>query len=231
MSCKWSCLCSSLSLRSCWPETISIPIHGLGRALASPPARRPPWIHREGVRWHEPSHTDLLFVPLLGPGPSLFPRESQSTIHQIGAEGRKTLALGRGQGLPALQPHRTAIRAQHGAIGQQETRGAVEHAPARLAAGPQTQLHSQLVVAPSGFAAQRSANWAGVSRSAALSWRGRMSMALRQGSGGRRPQPSPSNCFTSATSSFFVKLSRGGGGGVTPWCSRTLAREAFCSFE
>jgi hypothetical protein len=22
-----------------------------------------PWIHREGVLWHEPSHTDLLFVP------------------------------------------------------------------------------------------------------------------------------------------------------------------------
>jgi hypothetical protein len=23
-----------------------------------------PWIHREGVLWHEPSHTDLLFVTL-----------------------------------------------------------------------------------------------------------------------------------------------------------------------
>jgi hypothetical protein len=23
-----------------------------------------PWIHREGVLWHEPSHTDLLFITL-----------------------------------------------------------------------------------------------------------------------------------------------------------------------
>jgi hypothetical protein len=23
-----------------------------------------PWIHRQGVLWHEPSHTELLFVPI-----------------------------------------------------------------------------------------------------------------------------------------------------------------------
>ena len=53
-----------------------------------------PWIHREGVLWHEPSQCDLLFVTLrksealfspttryrdLALGPSLFHWESQST--------------------------------------------------------------------------------------------------------------------------------------------------------
>jgi hypothetical protein len=53
-----------------------------------------PWIHREGVLWHEPTQTDLLFVTLnksealfspstryrdLALGPSLFHGESQST--------------------------------------------------------------------------------------------------------------------------------------------------------
>jgi hypothetical protein len=53
-----------------------------------------PWIHREGVLWHEPSHTDLLFVTLtksealvspstrthdLALGPNLLHWESQST--------------------------------------------------------------------------------------------------------------------------------------------------------
>ena len=40
-----------------------------------------------------------------------------------------------------------------------------------------------------------------------------------------------SNCRTRAISSFLVKLSRGGGGGATPWSSRTLASASFDSFE
>ena len=40
-----------------------------------------------------------------------------------------------------------------------------------------------------------------------------------------------SSCRTRAINSFLVKLSSGGGGGVTPWFSRALARAFFCSFE
>jgi hypothetical protein len=63
-----------------------------------------PWIHREGVLWHEPSHTDLLFVTLnksealfspstryrdLALGPSLFHRESQSTTSAASRTGQR----------------------------------------------------------------------------------------------------------------------------------------------
>ena len=63
-----------------------------------------PWIHREGVLWHEPSRTDLLFVTLrksealfspstryrdLALGPSLFHWESQSTTTAASATGQR----------------------------------------------------------------------------------------------------------------------------------------------
>ena len=65
-----------------------------------------PWIHREGVLWHEPSHTDLLFVTLnksealfspstryrdLALGPSLFHWESQSTTAAASPTGQRTI--------------------------------------------------------------------------------------------------------------------------------------------
>jgi hypothetical protein len=63
-----------------------------------------PWIHREGVLWHQPSQTDLLFVTLnksealfspttryrdLALGPSLFHWESQSTTTAASATGQR----------------------------------------------------------------------------------------------------------------------------------------------
>ena len=63
-----------------------------------------PWIHREGVLWHEPSQTDLLFVTLnksealfspstryrdLALGPSLFHWESQSTTTTASPTGQR----------------------------------------------------------------------------------------------------------------------------------------------
>ncbi|KEF40789.1 MAG: hypothetical protein ER33_15075 [Cyanobium sp. CACIAM 14] len=63
-----------------------------------------PWIHREGVLWHEPSRTDLLFVTLnkseslfspttryrdLALGPSLFHWESQSTTTAASPTGQR----------------------------------------------------------------------------------------------------------------------------------------------
>jgi hypothetical protein len=63
-----------------------------------------PWIHREGVLWHEPSQTDLLFVTLnksealfspstryrdLALGPSLFHWESQSTTTAASPTGQR----------------------------------------------------------------------------------------------------------------------------------------------
>jgi hypothetical protein len=63
-----------------------------------------PWIHREGVLWHEPSHTDLLFVTLnkseslfspttryrdLALGPALFHWESQSTTTAASTTGQR----------------------------------------------------------------------------------------------------------------------------------------------
>ncbi|CAK6694938.1 hypothetical protein IFHNHDMJ_01726 [Synechococcus sp. CBW1107] len=62
-----------------------------------------PWIHREGVLWHEPSQTDLLFVTLnksealfspstryrdLALGPFLFHWESQSTTTAASTTGQ-----------------------------------------------------------------------------------------------------------------------------------------------
>jgi hypothetical protein len=63
-----------------------------------------PWIHREGVLWHEPSHTNLLFITLnksealfspstryrdLALGPSLFHWESQSTTTAASPTGQR----------------------------------------------------------------------------------------------------------------------------------------------
>jgi hypothetical protein len=65
-----------------------------------------PWIHREGVLWHQPSHTDLLFITLnksealfspstryrdLALGPSLFHWESQSTTTAASPTGQRTI--------------------------------------------------------------------------------------------------------------------------------------------
>jgi hypothetical protein len=62
-----------------------------------------PWIHREGVLWHEPSQTDLLFITLnksealfspstryrdLALGPALFHWESQSTTTAASPTGQ-----------------------------------------------------------------------------------------------------------------------------------------------
>jgi len=63
-----------------------------------------PWIHREGVLWHQASATDLLFITLrksealfspstryrdLALGPSLFHWESQSTTRAASATGQR----------------------------------------------------------------------------------------------------------------------------------------------
>jgi hypothetical protein len=63
-----------------------------------------PWIHREGVLWHEPSQTDLLFVTLnkseslfspttryrdLALGPALFHWESLSTTTAASPTGQR----------------------------------------------------------------------------------------------------------------------------------------------
>ena len=63
-----------------------------------------PWIHREGVLWHEPSQCDLLFVTLkksetlfspstryrdLALGPHFFHWESQSTTTASSATGQR----------------------------------------------------------------------------------------------------------------------------------------------
>jgi len=65
-----------------------------------------PWIHREGVLWHEPSQTDLLFVTLnksealfspstryrdLALGPALFHWECQSTTTAASPSGQRTI--------------------------------------------------------------------------------------------------------------------------------------------
>jgi hypothetical protein len=64
-----------------------------------------PWIHREGVLWHQPTQTDLLFISLrrskalfspstrtrdLALGPSLFHWERQSTT-TAAAAGQRTI--------------------------------------------------------------------------------------------------------------------------------------------
>ena len=65
-----------------------------------------PWIHREGVLWHELSQSDLLFVTLnrsealfspstrcrdLALGPALFHWESQSTTTAASPSGQRTI--------------------------------------------------------------------------------------------------------------------------------------------
>jgi hypothetical protein len=76
-----------------------------------------PWIHREGVLWHEPSHTDLLFVTLnksealfspstryrdLALGPSLFHWESQSTTTAASPTGQLSPSRFGVWGLPGM---------------------------------------------------------------------------------------------------------------------------------
>ena len=71
-----------------------------------PGQRLSPWIHREGVLWHEPSQCDLLFITLnksealfspstryrdLALGPSLFHWESQSTTTAASPTGQRTI--------------------------------------------------------------------------------------------------------------------------------------------
>jgi hypothetical protein len=75
-----------------------------------------PWIHREGVLWHEPSQCDVLFITLrtseaffspttrtrdLSLGPALFHWESQSTTTAGSATGQRMIhhrARGRWRG-------------------------------------------------------------------------------------------------------------------------------------
>ena len=52
--------------------------------------------------------------------------------------------------LPALQPQYGRIGAEHGAIGEAEATGAVEHLPAPLAEGPDLQAGAQEVVTCAG---------------------------------------------------------------------------------
>ena len=67
-----------------------------------------PWIHREGVLWHEPSQCDRLFVTLkksealfspstryrdLALGPTLFHWESQSTTTVTAQTGQRHRAV------------------------------------------------------------------------------------------------------------------------------------------
>ena len=66
--------------------------------------QHPPWIHREGVLWHQASATDLLFITLrksealfspstrcrdLALGPALFHWESQSTTTAAASTGQR----------------------------------------------------------------------------------------------------------------------------------------------
>jgi len=82
-----------------------------------------PWIHREGVLWHEPSQGDLLFVTLrksealvspttryrdLALGPSLFHWENQSTT--TAATSAAVRALYEPRGRTDLVCPRVAIR-------------------------------------------------------------------------------------------------------------------------
>jgi hypothetical protein len=93
------------------PWTLPIPVRVLGgysraeiEAAFGVLAFEAPWIHREGVLWHQPSATDLLFITLrksealfspstryrdLALGPSLFHWESQSTTTGAAATGQR----------------------------------------------------------------------------------------------------------------------------------------------
>ena len=163
---------------SCWTCWPSAPIAASTRcpgpcpsrcactaATAAPRSKRPtasqkpggfgilrddaPWIHREGVLWHEPSQSDLLFVTLnksealfspstryrdLALGPSLFHWESQSTttaasptgqrsIHHE-ARGSRVLLFGSDTGVrgaaPGVSPSRFGV---WGLPGTRATRG------------------------------------------------------------------------------------------------------------
>ena len=63
-----------------------------------------PWIHREGVLWHQPSATDLLFISLRK-SEALF---SPSTRHRELALGPALLPLGEPDHHHRLLPHRPA---------------------------------------------------------------------------------------------------------------------------
>jgi hypothetical protein len=80
-----------------------------------------PWIHREGVLWHEPSQCDLLFITLrksealfspttryrdLALGPTLFHWESQSTTTTASSTGQRYLHHA-ARGSRVLPPNRS----------------------------------------------------------------------------------------------------------------------------
>jgi hypothetical protein len=89
-----------------------------------PGQRLSPWIHREGVLWHEPSQTDLLFVTLnksealfspstryrdLALGPSLFHWESQSTTTAASPTGQRTIHHEAREAGPGVSQSRFAV--------------------------------------------------------------------------------------------------------------------------
>ncbi len=102
-----SCCCSLHPL----PWTLPIPVREHGRysraeieAAFGVLNDHAPWIHREGMLWHQSSATDLLFITLrksealfspttryrdLALGPSLFHWESQSTTTAASAAGQR----------------------------------------------------------------------------------------------------------------------------------------------
>jgi len=94
------------------PWTLPVPLRAHGRysraevlaAFDAVDERGAPRSHREGVLWHQPMATDLLFITLrksealfspttryrdLALGPSLFHRESQSTTTAASATGQR----------------------------------------------------------------------------------------------------------------------------------------------
>jgi hypothetical protein len=92
-----------------WALPVPLRVHGRysraeSEAAFGVPTDHAPWIHREGVLWHEPSRCDLLFVTLrksealfspttryrdLALGPSLFHWESQSTTTASSPTGQR----------------------------------------------------------------------------------------------------------------------------------------------
>jgi hypothetical protein len=69
-----------------------------------------------------------------------------------GHNGGEAAALLGGEGLPALGTQHRRGGAEHGAIGQLEPAGTVEHHPARLRAGPMLQLKTQACAGATGVA-------------------------------------------------------------------------------
>jgi hypothetical protein len=102
-----------------------------------------PWMHREGVLWHEPSQCDLLFITLrksealfspttryrdLALGPTLFHWESQSTTTTASSTGQRYLHHA-ARGSRVLPPNRSC------AWGSPPMRAMRVNAPWRSAGG------------------------------------------------------------------------------------------------